>query len=201
MSDATSLLFDLPGFRVLSCALSPLGVRQVVVMQAAEEHACPRCGVLVSGRPYDRRESRIKDLPFGDRPLEVIWRKRRYRCPETACKQRVFTERSEQVPPRHRLTGRLRATLERAASASARALADVAAEYRVSEWSVNRALVTAAVQRAAAPLPGVRMLGLDETRTRSVRWIWSAEGSGEGSPRWRLSNPWMTSFVDPQHPG
>ncbi len=93
MSDATSLLFDLPGFRVLSCALSPLGVRRVVLMQAAGEHACPRCGVLVSGRPYDCRESRIKDLPFGDGPLEVIWRKRRYRCPEDACRQKVGCSR------------------------------------------------------------------------------------------------------------
>ncbi len=193
MSDATSLLFDLPGFRVLSCALSPLGVRRVVLMQAAGEHACPRCGVLVSGRPYDCRESRIKDLPFGDGPLEVIWRKRRYRCPEPACQQRVFTERSEQVPPRHRLTGRLRAKLERAASASARALSDVAAEYAVSWWSVNRALICAAVERASRPVPRVRTLGLDETRARSLRWIWTSEGSSSG---WRLSNPWMTSFVD-----
>ena len=113
MSDATSLLFDLPGFRVVSCALSPLGIRRVVVMQAATEHPCPRCGVLVEGKPYDRRESRIKDLPFGQRPLEVLWRKRRYRCPEPACLQQVFPERSEQVPPRCRLTGWLRAKLQR----------------------------------------------------------------------------------------
>jgi hypothetical protein len=72
MSDATSLLFDLPGFRVVSCTLTPLGVRRLVVMQQADEHACPRCGVLVGGKPYDLRESRVKDLPFGHRPLEVI---------------------------------------------------------------------------------------------------------------------------------
>ncbi len=84
MSDATSLLFDLSGFRVVSCALTPLGVRRVVVMQTAAEHVCPRCGVLVGGKPYDHRQSRIKDLPFGARPLEVVWRKRRYRCLEPA---------------------------------------------------------------------------------------------------------------------
>src|SRR5512135_1447161 len=193
MSDATSLLFDLSGFRVVSCALTPLGVRRVVVMQTAAEHACPRCGVLVGGKPYDHRQSRIKDLPFGARPVEVVWRKRRYRCLEPACRQRVFTERSAQVPPRHRLTGRLRARLAQAASRSARALSDVAAEYAVSWWSVNRAVVRQAVERAAAPLPPVRMLGLDETRTRSPRWIWQTEGT---SPGWRLSNPWMTSFID-----
>ena len=190
MDDATTLLFDLPGFRVVSCQEAPPDGRRVVVMQEADEHACPRCGVLVGGRPYDVRESRLTDLPMGHRPLEVIWRKRRYRCAERGCPQRVFTERSEQVPPRHRLTARLRARLESAASRSARALSDVAAEYGVSWWSVHRALVAAALARAACAPPPVRLLGLDETRARSLRWAWEDEAG------WRLSNPWMTSFVD-----
>jgi transposase len=80
------LMFDLPGFRVVSCELSPLGMRRLLVMQVADEHACPRCGVLVGDKPYDVRQSRIKDLPFGHRPLEIIWRKRRYRCAERRCR-------------------------------------------------------------------------------------------------------------------
>jgi len=133
---------------------------------------------------------------LGHRPPQVVWRKRRYRCGEARCAQRVFTERSVQVPPRHRLTGRLRERLERAASGSARALADVAGEYGVSWWSVQRSLVVKAAALAArsasmtAPGP-VRMLGLDETRARSLRWAFD-----QADQRWRLSNPWMTSFVD-----
>src|SRR5512135_1564406 len=178
MSDATSLLFDLPGFRVVSCALAPLGVRRVVVMQTAAGHACPRCGVLVGGKLYDHRESRVKDLPMGSRPLLVVWRKRRYRCAQRGCPQQIFTERSAQVPPRYRLTGRLRSRLEQAASGSARALSDVAAEYGVSWWSVHRALVDAAAARSSG-LPPVRMLGPDETRARRVRWQF-AHGTGGG---------------------
>ncbi|MBA3800362.1 MAG: ISL3 family transposase [Geodermatophilaceae bacterium] len=196
MSEATSLLYDLPGFVVVSCQEATPEERRVVVMQAADEHACPRCGVLVGPKPYDVRESRIKDLPLGHRPPQVVWRKRRYRCGEARCARRVFTERSVQVPPRHRLTGRLRERLERAASGSARALADVAGEYGVSWWSVQRSLVVKAAALAArsasmtAPGP-VRMLGLDETRARSLRWAFD-----QADQRWRLSNPWMTSFVD-----
>jgi transposase len=189
MSDATSLLFDQPGFGVVSVELTPLGLRQVIVMQVAGEHACPRCGVLVGGKPYDVREMRVKDLPVGHRSLLVIWRKRRYRCRETACAQKVFTERSEQIPPRHQLTQRLRDRLEQAASRSARALSDVAAEYGVSWWSVHHALLAKALDQTPAVLPPVRMLGLDETRARSLRWSWEGQ-------RWQLSNPWMTSFVD-----
>ena len=191
MSDATSLLYDLPGFRVVSVESTPLGVRRVVIMGVSGEHGCPRCGVPVGGRPYDLRCSRVKDLPVGHRRIEVVWRKRRYRCPEQRCPQRVFTERSEQIPPRHRLTGRLRARLEQAASYSARALSDVAEEYGVSWWSVQHALVVTAAARAPGELPPVRMLGLDETRARSMRWNFDPELS-----RWRLSDPWMTSFVD-----
>jgi len=191
VSDATSLLYDLPGFRVVSVESTPLGVRQMVIMGVAHEHGCPRCGVLVGGRPYDIRDSRVKDLPVGHRRIEVVWRKRRYRCDELACSQRVFTERSKQIPPRHRLTGRLRERLEQAASYSARALSDVATEYGVSWWSVQHSLVVTAAARTPAELPPVRMLGLDETRARSMRWNFDPEIG-----RWRLSDPWMTSFVD-----
>lgn len=189
MSDATSLLFHLPGFAVVSVALTALGVRQAVIMQVACEHACPRCGVLAAGMPYDVRLMRVKDLPFGHRPLEVVWRKRRYRCAERSCAQRVFTERSTQIPPRRRLTARLRERLEQAASRSGRAVSDVAREYGVSWWSVHRALVERAVRLTDDELAPVRMLGLDETRARSMRWVFDTD-------RWRLSNPWMTSFVD-----
>ncbi len=102
----------------------------------------------------------------------------------------MFTERLEQIPPRHRLTGRLR-WLERAASSAVRAISDVAAEYGVSWRSVHRSLVVTAAARAGAEFPPVRVLGLDETRARSVRWLFDAD-----SQRWRLSDPWMTSFVD-----
>jgi transposase len=192
MVDATSLLFDLPGFRVVSCALNPLGARRAVIMQTVDEHGCPSCGVIAGGRPFDVREMRVKDLPVGHRPLEVVWRKRRYRCVELSCPQRVFTERSQQIPPRRRLTRRLRDRLEAAASRSARAISDVARDYGVSWWSVHRALVDKAVTLIDCLLEPVRMLGLDETRARSLRWTW-ADG---GQPGWRLSNPWMTSFVD-----
>ena len=191
MSDATSLLDDLEGFTVVSVAELDDGLRRVVIMQIAAEHACPRCGVIADARPYDVRESRVKDLPMGHRRLEVIWRKRRYRCLETVCAQRVFVERSVQIPPRHRLTGRLRARLELAASRTARALSDVAGEYGVSWWSVQRALVVAAVARTPTVLAPVRRLGLDETRARSLRWAFDPDIG-----KWRLSDPWMTSFVD-----
>ena len=65
MSDATTLLFDLPGFRVVSVEVTPLDLRRVIVMQVVDEPACPRCGVLVGGKPYDVREMRSKTCRWG----------------------------------------------------------------------------------------------------------------------------------------
>ena len=56
------------------------------------------------------------------------------------------------------------------------------------------------------------MIGIDETRARSVRWLREQapeQGAGQqdgqrvAPVRWRRSNPWMTSIVDldPTHPG
>jgi transposase len=194
VDEGTSLLFDLDGFRVVSIVASVDGAREVMVEGIAGEQACPRCGVF-SARVHQRWVQTIKDLPYGPRPLVVRWRKRRWACDEPACRTRTFSERTEQVERGRRLTRRLRDRLEQAVSAAPRAAWDVAREYRVSWWSVNQALIAKAA-RVVGPAPaGVRLLGVDETRARSVRWL--ADEAG-----WRRSDPWMTSFVDldPAHP-
>ncbi len=71
MSDATSLLYDLDGFAVVSVAEADDGPRRVVIMQIAAEHACKRCGVIAGIRPYGVRDSQVKDLPVGHCRLEV----------------------------------------------------------------------------------------------------------------------------------
>jgi transposase len=58
----------------------------------------------------------------------------------------------------------------------------------VSWPTVHRALVAAAARWLPAPAP-TRVLGIDETRSRSVRWILAEAG-------WKRSDPWLTSFVD-----
>ena len=87
---------------------------------------------------------------------------------------------------------RLRRQLERSVSSSVRSCADVAREYGVSDWSAHQALAVA----GQVP-PPVTRLGLDETRTRRVRWY------RDGCGGWCRTNPWMTSFVDLDtgHPG
>jgi len=193
MEHATSLLYDLEGFRVAGVTVNPLGIR-VLLLECVQVQGCPDCGT-VTERVHSHRMTEVRDLPFG-RPWLVRWDKRRMFCDQVRCPRRTFVERSTQLGPRQRLTARLRSQLERAVSGSRRAASDVAREYGVSWWSVNHALVVAAA-RVCGPAPeGVRLLGVDETRARSVRWMLSGAG-------WKRSDPWMTSFVDldPAHPG
>jgi hypothetical protein len=86
------------------------------------------------------------------------------------------------------VTARLRAALARAIARSNRAVSDVAAEHEVSWHTAHKALVAAATAWFPEPEP-TRVLGIDETRARSVRWVLEEAG-------WKRSNPWMTSFVD-----
>src|SRR4051794_41419037 len=59
MDDATTLLFALPGYRVLDVSPEPDGGRRVLVETEASEAACPGCGVFsrdVHERPVRRGE-------------------------------------------------------------------------------------------------------------------------------------------------
>jgi transposase len=119
MDDPTSVLSGLDEFVVVEVALSAddeAAVR-VVIETAVREAGCPDCGVI-STRIKERPLCRLKDLPASGQPVVLLWRKRRYACLEEACVRRSFVERTDAIPPRSRLTERLRLSA-RSASDSA----------------------------------------------------------------------------------
>jgi transposase len=194
MNDTTSLLFGLDGYGVLDVEDIGDDAVRVVIEPLDSECACPGCGVI-SSRVKDRPLRRIKDLPASGRRVELWCRQRRLACLEQACPRRSFTLTTGQVPPRARVTGRLRGKLASSIARSNRAVSDVAAEFGVSWTTAHRALIAHAARWLPAPEP-TRVLGIDETRARSVRWLKQDAG-------WKRSDPWMTSFVnaDPAVPG
>jgi transposase len=196
MSDRTTLLFALPEFRVLDVTLEPGGGRRVLVESLAEEGGCPTCGVM-SALIKDRPTSRVKDLPHGPLPLVVWVRKRRFSCAQRLCERRSFTETSAQLPARARLTTRLKVKVTAAVTTTNRAVSEVAKEHGVAWGTVHRVLVQAAADVLGQAAP-TTMIGIDETRARSVRWT-QQEGEQAGGGKtlaWRRSDPWMTSIVD-----
>jgi transposase len=198
MDDRTTLLFALPDFRVLDVTREPEGGRRVLVESVAEEGGCPGCGVL-SSLIKDRPVSRVKDLPHGPVPLLVFVRKRRFACLEVLCGRRSFTETSAQLPARARVTTRLKVKVAAAVTTTNRAVSEVASDYGIAWWTVHRILVKAAADVLGQAAPAT-MIGIDETRARSVRWL---QEELENKLTWRRSDPWMTSIVDldPTHPG
>ena len=187
MDDPTSLLFGLDEFTVVDVVRVAEGLVEVVVETANAESACPDCGMR-SGRVKDRPRVRVKDLPASGQRVRLWWRKRRLLCLDRSCARLSFTEATTAIPPRSRLTVRLREQLATAIAGSNRAVAEVAAGHGVSWHTAHDALVAAAARWLPNP-PPTRVLGIDETRARRVRWLLEPTG-------WRRSDPWLTSFVD-----
>jgi transposase len=84
MENGTSILFGLPGVAVelVERVVGEDGelVRLVHVVTAASSAAgCSQCGVI-STSVKQHRTTRPRDLPYGEEPLAVRWRKRQYRC-------------------------------------------------------------------------------------------------------------------------
>ena len=188
MIDSTSVLFGLEDEFVVTGLerLSSSDLR-VVIEHREREAACPGCGTLTA-KVKDRPLVRVKDLDACGQVIQLWWRKRRLACPEPLCAAGSFTQQSAAIPARARLTTRLREAIADAIADGNRAVEEVARAHGVSWPTAHRALVAAAARWLPAPEP-VRVLGIDETRARSVRWVLADAG-------WKRTDPWLTSFVD-----
>ena len=173
MENGTTILFGLPGVAVqrVERGTDERGkpIRLVhVVTTASSAAGCPQCGV-VSVSVKQRRTTRPRDLPYGEEPLAVRWRKRQYRCREQACPRKAFTESTAEIPARARLTGRLCRQAARQV-ASGRSVSAVAAELGVSWPVAHRHYAAHADRLLTEPEPPV-VLGIDETRRGRPKWV------------------------------
>jgi len=141
------LLFGLESFRVVDVVRVADRVVQVVVETVGQQGICPECGT-VSRRVKQRPLVCVRDLPVADQwvadqRVTLSWRKRRLACLEPSRRRGSFTQVSTEIPPRSRLTGRLRQRLAEAIARSNRSVSEVAAEHGVAWRTAHRALVAA----------------------------------------------------------
>jgi transposase len=193
MENGTTILFGLPGVAVQRVRRTQdeqgVALRLVdVVTAASSASGCPQCGV-VSTSVKQYRTTRPRDLPYGEEPLAVRWRKRQYRCREEACERKAFTESTAEIPPRARLTGRLCRQAARQV-ASGRSVSAVAAELGVSWPVAHRHYAAHADALLTEPEPPV-VLGIDETRRGTPKWILDTETS-----KWVRTERFETNFTD-----
>jgi transposase len=186
--DAASVIFNLPGYRVVEAVDLPLGGRRVKVQPVDLDHGCPGCGV-VSSRVHAWVEQRVRDIPYAGE-VQVVVRKPRLVCLEPACPGRTFTPATEQLPARARCTTRLKTAVLNAVIDSGRAVSEVAADFGVAWWTVQATVNAAAVLLPSVDDLHVHRLGIDEHRYRRVRW-YRDDGGG-----WRRVEPWMSTIVN-----
>jgi hypothetical protein len=74
----------------------------LLVETTATVAGCPDCGVQAIG--HGRSSVQVRDLPNGSGPVRLVWRKRRWKCPDPDCDRTTFTERSDVVED-HSLLG------------------------------------------------------------------------------------------------
>ena len=165
MYDPTSLLFGLKEFQVVEVApVADQDQVKVTIEMIDSEAACPTCGVF-SAQVKDRPQRRIKDLPASGQPVELWWRKRCLKCVQESCPTKSFTQASQVIKPRGRLSERLREKLAVSIARSNRSVSDVAREYGVSWPTANKALTQAVARWLPEPEP-TRVLGIDDGARR-----------------------------------
>lgn len=160
-SGATALL-GMDGF-VVGAQFERDGEVWVLVETTEVVVGCPGCGVRAVGN--GRRAVKVRDLPVGDRPVVLVWRKRTWRCVEADCVVRSFSEEVDAIAARACLTERARAEICRRVGADGHSVAQVARAFGIG-WHTAMAAVrdhgrprVDHLSRIGAPTA----LGVDET--------------------------------------
>jgi transposase len=190
--DTASVLFGVEGLQVTDAQALPDGTLEVwAVTGDPAAAACPDCGT-VSARRHDTVLARPRDVRRGPDLVAVCWVKHRWKCKAPGCARKTFTERVPQVPPRCRLTARLREQAGTEVAGRGITPAEAARHAGIS-WPVAHKAFAAAADPVLdqAPSP-VAHLGIDEHRRGRPRWRIDAD-TGEYE---LLADRWHTCFFD-----
>jgi transposase len=187
-----SRLFALDGVQVAEVDAEAGGGRTVWVVTADRQAAaCPGCGT-VSARVKGYVTTRPADLRHGQDKIAVVWVKRRLECREPSCPRKTFTESLAQVPPRCRVTTRLRGHAAGLVADGGRTVAQAARECGLSWPVVHEAFADRADPVLGQPPALAAHLGIDEHRRGRPRWRIDAD-TGEYV---LLADRWHTCFFD-----
>lgn len=162
--DATALpatMLGLAGFRVLAAGEYG-GELELLVETIDTVTGCPRCGVLAT--PHGRRDHLVRDIPSAGRAVLLVWRKRLWRCAESGCAKRTWSEASSAIGRRAALTERARRWACERVGRDGETVQAVRAQLGVGWNTVMRAVrdYGRPLVEAAERLSDVRGLGVDE---------------------------------------
>lgn len=156
-------------------AFESRGEVNVEVIATRAEAPCPECGEF-SPHVKTVRAQMVRDVASAGRPVRLTVHKRAFRCVAPGCARRSFTQHTDELHARKRVTSRCREMMGRAGKD--RSTAAVAREFGVSWATAWNAVVEVATRELAAqPRRIPPVFGVDETRF------------------WR-KQPWLTGTVD-----
>ena len=190
--DTASALFGVAGLRVTDVQAGPGGAVEVwAVTDWPGAAVCPDCGAL-SDRQHETVLARPRDARRAGDPVDLWWVKRRWKCTQESCERKTFTEWLPQVPPRCRITARLREQAGAEVAERGITPAEAARHAGLSWPAVHDAFAAAADPILDEPRDPVAHLGIDEHRRGRPRWRLDEE-TGEYV---QLADRWHTCFYD-----
>ena len=186
------MLFGVEGLQVIDAQAGPDGTLEVwAVTDHPAARVCPGCGTA-AGRVHETVLARPRDVRRGADEVTACWVKRRWKCDEQDCPRKTFTEWVPQVPPRCRLTRRLREQAGTEVADRGITPAEAARHAGVSWPVAHEAFAAVADPVLEQPPAPVTCLGIDEHRRGRPRWR-RDEATGEYAV---LADRWHTCFFD-----
>jgi transposase len=190
--DTASALFGVEGLRVTDVQAGPGGALEVwAVTDYPAAAACPGCGT-VSARVHERVLARPRDVRRAADPVDLRWVKARRKCGNDECPRKTFTEWVPQLPPRCRVTSRLREQAGAEIAERGITPAEAARHAGVSWPVVHDAFAAAADPLLEQSAAVVTCLGIDEHRRGRARFAADPQ-TGEYI---LLADRWHTCFFD-----
>lgn len=177
------LLVGLPDVNVLAVDDRPGGPLGVHVETRGRRPCCDVCGGTVLAK--DRATVELVDLPAFGRAVRLMWRKRRWTCPQSSCPVGTFTETAPAIgATRLVMTDRAGRWVTEQVGRWGRTVNEVAVELGCDWHTINDTVIAYGSVLVEDPerIGQVTALGLDET-------LFARLG------RWRIQQ-WSTSIVD-----
>lgn len=129
-----------------------------------------RAAGVGSGHSHGWVRTRPLDLPVAGRRTDLTWTKRRWKCRQPDCVRRTFTEALPQIPPRSRLTCRLRQPAGAAVTDLGLKVIQSARDHEVSWPIMHAAFEVHAATALPTATPAVDHSDIDETRRGKAKF-------------------------------
>jgi transposase len=190
--DTASVLFGAEGLQVTD---ADEGADGTVEVWAVTDHpaaaACPGCGTI-SGRVHETVVTRPRDVRRAADAVDLRWVKLRRKCENQDCPRKTFTESVPALPPRCRVTTRLREQAAHEVTERGITPAEAARHAGISWPLAHGAFAARAGELLDEDPAPVAHLGIDEHRRGRARFAID-EQTAEYT---LLADRWHTCFYD-----